>query len=203
MPAWAYLDVTHADAFNITAAELGASLNLPESTAIPTPSATSTPTSQTTAVSMPTSSAVTQSTASSAPSVSPTASESSSTTRSSTGPLVGGLVGGLGGAALLSAVLFFIFRQRRRTSAVASPAQLYHAGPADGDGSKAAYDYGSTPHSAIEGIRLYNPDDPATFPTLPAAYLSPNRNDGSTTILGGGSDVASSGPTRHPGFTEV
>lgn len=111
VPAWAYLDVSNSNNFNVTAARLNQQGSPPESTA-----------------GGPTSTASTSgdggATGSTTPSPTTSASGDGGATgskknHSNTGAIIGGVVGGVGCAALLAAAAFW-WRRRRRGHSLAA-----------------------------------------------------------------------------------
>jgi hypothetical protein len=219
VPAWAYLDVTLPDSFNVTAAEADAALDLPESSAPSVPSSTIA-SSSSSSTSSPSSAAA--SSTSAVPS-----SGSSSKKGSDTGALVGGLVGGIGGAAVLAAVAtFFAVRRRRSTShdpqAAASGDYFELGGAASGiTGEKtpqgaSAYSYASVPQvdDSTVATRMYDPGNRSTSPThsrgvretmehVPSSQRYAPAALGSVSAAGGGPNVNSNRPGGYTGVAEV
>jgi len=170
VPAWAYIDVSKSDNFNATAAQLNEQENHPESTASG-PSATGAVPS---ATNVP----------------------SSSGKKSNTGAIVGGVVGGIGGAAILAAIAFFFWRRHQRNVSARSAAAATKLDPGyDASGTT----YGSEkagvptvyspipvttpsppPTSGYVPGRIYDPNDPSTFPTAGAA---PSLHTAQTTTV--------------------
>lgn len=139
VPAWAYLDVTASDTFNVTAAQgIGDS---PESTAVPT---------QTTATALPSSTAA---------SGSPT----SSSHTSHTGAIAGGVVGGVVGLAAVAGVIIFFALRRRRTRT--PPSASFNEGRGGPGYTNSMYsNQYSQQQPSMTQPRLYDPSDPSTFP---------------------------------------
>ncbi|KAG9040904.1 hypothetical protein FS837_012959 [Tulasnella sp. UAMH 9824] len=170
VPAWAYQNVSIADTWNQTLALPQISV-APESTYYGTPTAT---------VSYNVTTAGGGSTQTGATSAT-TTNESS---KSNAGPIAGGVVGGIFLLALIG-VLVWLLLQRRRNEAQDPSVTGYYTTDAGQMGETnyfpAAVDYGtsyptSTP-TIFSGSRrtpdtpkLYDPDDPSTFPKTPASF---------------------------------
>ncbi|KAI1792840.1 hypothetical protein LXA43DRAFT_1093129 [Ganoderma leucocontextum] len=174
IPAWAYLDITGNNTFSAAAAQAIASQNSPDSTAPATASQTGSASSLTAPP-----------TATGSSNGAPTSgdnSDSGSKKKSNVGPIVGGVVGGIAGLALIGLAAFFILRSRR------NPGQNQPTGPVDltAGGNYGQYqqqyaNYGTdmqqqygekSPVTAqldpsqplMPSQRLYDPNDPTTFP---------------------------------------
>ncbi|KAK7690893.1 hypothetical protein QCA50_005995 [Cerrena zonata] len=176
VPAWAYLDVTHADNFNSTAAKALADQNPPESTAPGGASATASGTA-------------TGSSPSSSSSAAP-----KSGGGSNAGAIAGGVVGGVVGLALLAGVAFWFFRKRNAKNRFAPSSQFEqpvtpftdekptgYASPPPHQQPLISPTYApqpvSTPPPATS--RVYDPNDPTTFPSAsPDTSLSPTAYTG-------------------------
>ncbi|KAH8102721.1 hypothetical protein BXZ70DRAFT_1006622 [Cristinia sonorae] len=151
VPSWAYLDVSHTNNFNATAALVEKLANHPEIT------------SQTTMESL-----------SSSPSLFPAATSKPA----SSGPIIRGLIGGLGGLAVSVVVALFGWRwhQRRRVStSVLDPTRDLESSGNDvhdsGVCKRASRCMGFEHTAPITETtvtyvpnRLYDPNDPSTYP---------------------------------------
>ncbi|PIL36824.1 hypothetical protein GSI_00514 [Ganoderma sinense ZZ0214-1] len=174
IPAWAYLDITTNNTFNPAAAQAVASQNAPDSTAPSTASQTAGATSLTAAPSATSGS-------NGAPS---TGQNSGSTSKKSSnvGPIVGGVVGGIAAIVLIGVVVFFVLRSRRNAARNQPtgpvdltangnygqyPQQQYANYPADMQyGEKSPVGAQSDPSQPLMvNQRLYDPNDPTTFPS--------------------------------------
>ena len=137
VPAWAYLDVSAADNFNATAAQIDESQGHPESTAGNNPTSVGGPT--------------------------PTETAGASSSHSNTGAIVGGVVGGVGGAAILAAVAFFLWRKYRGSKAsVSFDTQALAPGLVPDGGEKAQY----TPVAQPVPVSVSMPSPTSGYNTL-------------------------------------
>ncbi|KAM5535702.1 hypothetical protein V8D89_010689 [Ganoderma adspersum] len=173
IPAWAYLDITANNTFNPSAAQAVASQNAPDSTAPSTASQTAIATSLTAPPS-----------ATGSSNGAPTTSQSSgsSTKKSSNiGPIVGGVVGGIAALVIIGVVVFFVLRSRRNAAGTqpTGPVDL----TANGNYGQYQQQYANYPPDMQYGEkspgvaqsdpaqplmanqRVYDPNDPSTFPT--------------------------------------
>lgn len=152
IPHYAYLDVVTNDTFSLSVAE---SVGGPESSAVP------------------------QATGSSAAIASSTSAAKKS--KSDAGPVAGGVIGGVVFLGIVVVLVTFILRMRRRKRS--SP-----SGPTPSEYSSVAYNsvgspatvvgYGngkldSTIPSSMGSGRVYDPNDPSTFPTSEPLGYSP------------------------------
>ncbi|KAH7913750.1 hypothetical protein BJ138DRAFT_1124146 [Hygrophoropsis aurantiaca] len=163
VPAWAYLALTNGT-WDSTAAQQD--ISAPESSA----------------------SVVQSSTASSAPSGSASVpsqpNNSNQKSSSNTGAIAGGVVGGVVGLALISAIILFILRRNSRNSS-GQMADSGHAPYQDYKYSSPAYG-----HADPNQTRLYNPDDPTTFPGSPEPSVVYTTSTGPITRPGQFTGVA-------------
>ncbi|KIL68696.1 hypothetical protein M378DRAFT_8165 [Amanita muscaria Koide BX008] len=138
VPHWAYLDVSIAGTFNVLTAENAGG---PESTSPAGATSISSTSSST-----PTSSAA-----------------SSSQSSSSAGPIAGGVVGGVVGVALIAGIVIFFYRRGgqhrsdRSRSIMSGPDVLSTSPPI-------TVWHGSPLVPALRPQKLYDPQDPSTFP---------------------------------------
>ncbi|KAH9853692.1 hypothetical protein C2E23DRAFT_820236 [Lenzites betulinus] len=183
VPAWAYIDVRTVDDFSPVQAQAVASEGLPESTAL---------SSGSTATSVRSASAIISGSATGAPRSTTTSSGSGSNSGSNSGsgsgsgsgddttstkkstniaPIVGGVVGGVVGAIVIGLALWFFVRRRRNATrnAPTGPVDLtageygqYAEKPTDY--SQGAYGFPAPIPSPLASPKVYNPDDPTTFP---------------------------------------
>ncbi|TFK93939.1 hypothetical protein K466DRAFT_658224 [Polyporus arcularius HHB13444] len=176
VPAWAYMDITRNGTFNPDAAEAIANQNKPDATA--TISVISAgPTSSFSSLSLPPTS-TSHGASGSGSTGAPSKSGSGSSKSSNVGPIVGGVVGGVVGALAIGLGIFFFLRHRQRRNKATSlpttgpldvaggPAQYaqYAAYPAYGEGEKALTQEVLQP-LVQPSPKLYDPNDPSTFPT--------------------------------------
>ncbi|KAI0773866.1 hypothetical protein C8Q74DRAFT_1267134 [Fomes fomentarius] len=169
VPAWAYIDITANNTFDPEAAQALANQDAPESTASVKPSSTS--------GSLAGSPSETQSS-----NGAPQAGGNSSSSKSSNiGPIVGGVVGGVVGLIAIGLAIFFFLRYKRNRADHQAP-----TGPLDLTGGTGGYtQYAQYPQYpqyeeksptqevtqplvANQSPRLYDPNDPSTFPTADA-----------------------------------
>ncbi|KAI0073459.1 hypothetical protein K474DRAFT_1692658 [Panus rudis PR-1116 ss-1] len=183
VPAWAYLDDTMSDNFNVTAAKALSESKPPDSSALPSPTSN-------------TSSA----TSSSTPTVAPVAG-SSSGKKTNVGAIVGGVIAGVVVLALIAGAAFWFIRKRKAGAREGVTPAQYDAGPnTNGSGGalstpfeekiEPGVPYGSptvptltsTPSPAPPVFaqpqpqfgKIYDPNDPSTFPVMsPEPSLSP------------------------------
>ncbi|CAK5269647.1 unnamed protein product [Mycena citricolor] len=136
VPHWAYQNVTIFDGFNATAAQT--QLNAPESTAG----------GQATSTSIP----------SGLPSSHPIEPVSGGK-KANAGAIAGGVVGGVVGAALIFVVAFLLIRRRKHSD---PPSRLVTSAPVS---MSDAGDHITPFTGGLPAAKLYNPDDPSTFPS--------------------------------------
>ncbi|KAJ3509629.1 hypothetical protein NLJ89_g5122 [Agrocybe chaxingu] len=150
VPNYAYLDVSEGDIFNATAAQAD---NGPESTRLPSPTGTS-------------------------PAANTNVGASSGGGKSNAGAIAGGVVGGVVGLAIIAGLVFWFLRRRK-----ASKDQLPSAPPSTFDpgmsqvqttytGTTFPSTYPTTPAPTGTPGKIYDPNDPSTFPTAeyPASF---------------------------------
>ncbi|KAF8514457.1 hypothetical protein BU17DRAFT_94568 [Hysterangium stoloniferum] len=169
VPSWAYLNITAADVWDLSAALAVHNSGAPDTTSLPPASGTiSPPANGTTSADLAT--GITTS-----PSATEAPSAPGSTTSTSTpgkksnhaGPIAGGVVGGVIGLVLIGVGAFVLVR-RHNTAASASSSD------------KEKFDLAATPSPFIEYAwlsfpmqndsepqKLYDPSDPSTFPRTP------------------------------------
>ncbi|KAI0356569.1 hypothetical protein OH77DRAFT_1423500 [Trametes cingulata] len=173
VPAWAYLDITTTNRFDPVAAEALVNQGAPEST----PSSNS-PTAGTVLTNAPSAT----STAIGAPQSpdSNTDSPSSSKKSNNLGAIVGGAVSGGVGLIAIGLVLFFWLRRRREMARDTPTGPVDLTGPEYGGTVEklAGGEYAAVP-PPIPSPKLYDPDDPSTFPESPDAHA--DSSNGSTT----------------------
>ncbi|KAH7913751.1 hypothetical protein BJ138DRAFT_1111200 [Hygrophoropsis aurantiaca] len=141
VPGWAYLALDN-DYWNATAAQ--EDLSAPASTAGSTPSAS--------AISPPSNSIISSS----------STSTSTKSSKSDVGAIAGGVVGGVVGIAIITAVTVVILRRRNRGTKQPSnqeKASWYNRPPSDYRAVNNA--------SRQRDTKLYDPNDPTTFPRSP------------------------------------
>ncbi|KAI1788869.1 hypothetical protein LXA43DRAFT_609760 [Ganoderma leucocontextum] len=151
IPAWAYLDVRINNTFDPAAAQAVAAQDLPESTAPAAASQTSLSTGTDGNIGAPTATGGDPS--------------SSSKKTSNAGAIVGGVVGGIAGLALISLAVAFILRYRRSHSDSA-PGGKHGQQPESPytNYSTSAPAWEKSPVTSVSTHRLYDPNDPRTFP---------------------------------------
>ncbi|KAK7690894.1 hypothetical protein QCA50_005996 [Cerrena zonata] len=148
IPAWAYLDVVSPDTFNLTGAKALDSTDPPDSTAIPGPTSSVSGSSQ------------------------------GSSHKSNAGAIAGGVVGGILGLIVIAGVIWWFLRRKRVDRNVPQAATTPY--PIDTQGNwgdkqqqgllvsappkQHIYARQPVPTSQPIGARLYDPDDPSTFP---------------------------------------
>ncbi|KAF9246139.1 hypothetical protein BU15DRAFT_70255 [Melanogaster broomeanus] len=139
VPPWAFISVNQNGTWNATAASLNA-------TSIPTT----------------TSSLAPQSTSTAAPLASPSSTTTSGPSHSGTnvGAIAGGVVGGVMGLLAVAGIILCCIRRNRGTNRY-SPGMLIEAPETNMTQSVPAYVFSGEP---TEAPKLYNPDDPSTFP---------------------------------------
>ncbi|PSR73339.1 hypothetical protein PHLCEN_2v10804 [Hermanssonia centrifuga] len=114
--------------------------------------------------------------------------------RSNVGPIVGGVIGGVGGVAILGAA-FLLFLRHRRDSNKIAPSAVHHAVSQEApwfppiEKSHMSQTIPTQPQDfSMNLAKLYNPDDPSTFPGVlntATAFAPPAGNntlDGSFTV---------------------
>ncbi|CAK5268325.1 unnamed protein product [Mycena citricolor] len=143
VPHWAYQNVTIFDGFNATAAQT--QLNAPESTAG----------GQATSTGIP----------SGLPSSHPIEPVSGGK-KANAGAIAGGVVGGVVGAALIFVVAFLLVRRRKHSD---PPSRLVTSAPVS---MSYAGDHITPFTGGLPAAKLYNPDDPSTFPSSIVKPLS-------------------------------
>ncbi|CAL1716288.1 unnamed protein product [Somion occarium] len=213
IPAWAYLDVSLPDNFNLTGAQALADTHPPESTAVGAP---------TSVVSVsPTASG--SASGSGAPNVTPSVGSSNGSASTSgggtnVGAIVGGVIGGVIGLALIVGAVWWFMRRRRHTKAHAPASSQF-----DISGQQPITPFNekqqqpllsspvpqmgmSPPPFAPQPVptppptagKIYNPNDPSTFPgASPETSLSPTAY--SQPAYGYPQNVANVGYTQAPG----
>jgi hypothetical protein len=153
VPHYAYLDVVTDNTFNVNAAMTAGG---PESS--PVPPATSA-TSATTAKATATNTSV-----------------AGTSKKVNIGAIVGGVVGGI--AVFVFVVGLIVFIMRRRKKSVSTPSTTTYAPYSSPQMSGADMNYNSTVPTMTSG-RIYDPNDPSTFPSYPNHYGSALPNDAS------------------------
>jgi hypothetical protein len=188
VPHYAYLDVVTGDSFNVTAAE---SAGGPESS--PLPSATSS--TSTSATSTPATVTGTTFISFGGPEPSPFVTSTSTpitviatSKKSNLGAIIGGAVGGVAFLGIVVGLIAFIFLRRRRRPA-ATPSTYYSAVTSPDINGDMKYN-----NSINSPGRLYNPNDPSTFPSNPVSY---------STYSGSPLPVLGSVPTHYAGTPEL
>jgi len=189
VPAWAFLDPTVSNGFDVTAALAAASL--PETPAGTTPSGAPVASSGNT-VHAPTFKPTT-----SFPSSTPAPDNSNSSSSNHTGAIVGGVVGGVLGLALLGALIFLFMRRSRNKATTPAPdAGMYKppmpmgtpnqmgspqmAGyPSPGHDMNYPGSPGSGPYVGSTYPQQYSPSPPQFGnPQMPQAYPAPSTRPG-------------------------
>jgi hypothetical protein len=147
IPHYAYLDVKIGNTFNVVSAQNAGGA---ESSPVPQPTGTSTTPSTNTTTSSPT-----------------------TRKKVNIGAIVGGVVGGVAVIGIIAGLIAFMIIRRRKNSAsnssnpYASPQTMM---------SDADMKYNSTPVPRVTSGKLYDPNDPTTFPS---GYINGHPNDGS------------------------
>jgi hypothetical protein len=157
VPHYAYLDVVTLNTFNVNAAITAGG---PESS--PVPQATST-TSATTANATATATATNTSVA-------------GTSKKLNIGAIVGGVVGGI--AVFVLAAGIIVFMMRRRKQSASTPSTTTYAPYSSPHMSGADMNHSSAVPTMTSG-RIYDPNDPSTFPSFPNPYGSALPNDAS------------------------
>ncbi|KAH9927487.1 uncharacterized protein BXZ73DRAFT_102619 [Epithele typhae] len=190
IPSWAFLDPTLTGTFDASAASSVALSNPTDSTQVRSStasSATSTSSTRTTASADPGS-----------PSNGSDNASSSSGAKSDVGPIVGGVVGGLAALALVGGATYLLLRRRRARETYPGPSHgqfdvappppppMSMYGGSAGTGYAAepgAQPYGSPVPAererspdALVPPRLYDPNDPSTFPNAQAYHADSARS---------------------------
>jgi len=163
IPSWAYLDVVPSDQFLPAAAQAVA--GGPESTSIPssTSAAASSSRSSSTSTSVPTTSG---------------SGSSSSSQSSNTGAIAGGVVGGIVGLALIAALVFWWTRRRRAQPTSSALVDYMPAPMTESAASPSGVSFNqTTPFGGAPSPKLYDPSDPSTFPSSPAASTTYTAQD--------------------------
>ncbi|KAI0637693.1 hypothetical protein C8Q77DRAFT_382687 [Trametes polyzona] len=196
VPSWAYLDVVSSGHLDINQAEKLANIHQPDATTSGSyvPAATSG-----SASADPSSSSSSASGASDTAGPTPPASSASTASGEKSKPntsLIGGIVGGLAGAALIGVGVFFVIRRHRSQGswgAKESPRVIDHS-PHMGQYVVAPTDI-PTPGPFTPSMKLYDPDEPSTYPPTEVMYES--RSYSSQTHQG---HVAQGGYQGRPEF---
>jgi hypothetical protein len=150
--------------------------------------------------------------------------------KSNTGAIAGGVVGGVAALAALGALLFFLHRKRSHQYSAPPAAAPYSPdanttgfphhtaspGPAMSEytGAASSLHANHGPNSSISGPsgapRLYNPDDPSTFPTAGTQgfdpFSTPTRPGGNESVYSGRLEpnrAPSTAPGGYRGYAEV
>ncbi|OBZ76312.1 hypothetical protein A0H81_03608 [Grifola frondosa] len=160
VPAWAYLNVTVQNTFDVVAAQAFASRDHPDSTATSAPQTTTTSGNATiTNTPLTAASNSTQTATGIAFETSPSHNLSKS---ARSGAIAGGVVGGVVVLSLLGLGLCYFARRRRRTAVTAASNPKHFD-----DGTSMAY---SLQTESFLPPKIYNPDDPSTYPLSPVRY---------------------------------
>ncbi|KIJ69010.1 hypothetical protein HYDPIDRAFT_36113 [Hydnomerulius pinastri MD-312] len=138
IPLWAFMGIDGSGAWNATAAYL----NFTDSG---TPASTATP-----------------------PTTSPSSTNTSSSHPKNVGAVVGGVVGGVVGLLALAGIALFCIRRRSRRANGYGSGQLAGTLPLNMSQTVPGYTFSESAHHQAEGQKLYNPDDPTTFPVARA-----------------------------------
>ncbi|KAI0370207.1 hypothetical protein BV20DRAFT_1043942 [Pilatotrama ljubarskyi] len=173
VPAWAYLDITAKDRFDPVAAEAVVQQGAAESTA-----SSNTPTSGTVLTNAP-SATTTAIGAPESPNANSGNTSNSSKKSSNLAAIVGGAVGGGVGLIAIGRVIFFWLRHRRNAARDAPTRPLDLTAGEHGQNVEKLGDYQAIP-PPIPSPKLYDPDDPSTFPDSPDAHA--DSSHGSTTV---------------------
>ncbi|GJE94959.1 hypothetical protein PsYK624_111350 [Phanerochaete sordida] len=135
------------------------------------------------------------SSASSTSSTTPTTATAATTSsKSHVGAIVGGVVGGVAAALLGAVVVVWLLRQRKHPTG--EQRSMHEASRAFLSESFAP----SSPGQAVTKAKLYDPDDPATFPGMPTlpAGLGTSAQDTLRTV-----SAPSGGPLGYTGVAEI
>ncbi|KIJ23221.1 hypothetical protein M422DRAFT_276249 [Sphaerobolus stellatus SS14] len=159
VPTWAYLNPTITGTFDENQAIQIANdaSHAPDSTAAPTPTTTS------------------------------GSGSFSGNSSSNAGTIAGGVVGGIAGLAILAFLIFFILCRRRNTKPHDQYAQekLDLGSPPTTSVNTDAYSQPHTINSSSIPMKLYDPNDPSTFPKTPVCtYPTSTPPPGSATSYG-------------------
>jgi len=154
VPHYAYLDVVTDNTFNVNAAMNAGG---PESS--PGPQATSSTTAKATATATATNTSV-----------------PGTSKKLNIGAIVGGAVGGVAVVVLIVGLIVFLIRRRKQT--VTTPSTTTFAPYASPQMSGADMSHSPTVPTMASG-RVYDPNDPSTFPSFPNPYGSALPNDAS------------------------
>ncbi|RPD61860.1 hypothetical protein L226DRAFT_535239 [Lentinus tigrinus ALCF2SS1-7] len=174
VPAWAYLDITRNGTFNPDAAEAIANQNKPDTTAT-----VSVISSSSSSISSPTAPASTTGGANGSSPSGSAGQSSAASSKSDVGPIVGGVVGGVVGAIAIGLGIFFFLRHRRNQAKSQPTGPVEPAGGSEAQYAQyaqyphpqyPAYDEKSPTQEVIQPLvqpspKLYDPNDPSTFPT--------------------------------------
>ncbi|KAG8947327.1 hypothetical protein FRC00_009169 [Tulasnella sp. 408] len=206
VPAWAYQDVSLHDRWNETLALPQISV-APESTYYGTPTATLSYRSSTAG------DVATQTGATSA-TVSQTSAASTESSKSNTGPIVGGAVGGTIALLIIGVLAWLLIRRRRNEALVPSLLAVYLPGGGqmgEANNYPVAVDYGTSyPASSptlfsgskrtSKTLKLYDPEDPSTFPKTPSSfgYQPPTLTNTATPPHKGSTSIS-----RYTSFAEI
>ncbi|KIO16064.1 hypothetical protein M407DRAFT_39834, partial [Tulasnella calospora MUT 4182] len=161
VPAWAYQNVASGDRWN-------QSLALPQSTYYGTPTASI-------SYHVSTAGDVATQTGATSAAVTETGSPSNGSSKSNAGPIAGGVIGGIVILAIIGALVWLLIRRRRKEEVLPSPTAYYPVGGPQMADYPAAVDYGASypPSSPTvfsgnsktsNAPKLYDPEDPSTFP---------------------------------------
>ncbi|KAG8956515.1 hypothetical protein FRC00_004826 [Tulasnella sp. 408] len=104
--------------------------------------------------------------------------------KSNAGPIAGGVVGGIAILALIGALVYLLMRRRRKEAQAPSPTAYYPPGGqqmGEANDYPAAVDYGASYPPSSPTVfsgssatpnppKLYDPNDPSTFPKTPASF---------------------------------
>ncbi|KAG8895389.1 hypothetical protein FRC00_007539 [Tulasnella sp. 408] len=116
--------------------------------------------------------------------VSQTSAPSTGSSKSNTGPIVGGAIGGTIALLVIGVLVWLLIRRRRNEALVPSLLAVYLPGGGqmgEANNYPVAVDYGTsypasspTLFSGGRGtpktLKLYNPEDPSTFPKTPSSF---------------------------------
>ncbi|KAH9894332.1 hypothetical protein C8Q73DRAFT_513181 [Cubamyces lactineus] len=177
VPAWAYIDITQYGTFSAVAAGEVAAQGAPDSTGIASATGSNASPTQ----------------GSSGSGSTNTSSPSTGKKSTNIGAIVGGVVGGMVGLAAIGLVIFFWLRHRRNAARDAPTGPLDLTAGEHGQFVEKPFEPEPMVATPLPSPKLYDPDDPSTFPTSMDAQ-APSFN-GSMTLA---SPVHSTVPYAYP-----
>ncbi|KAI0637874.1 hypothetical protein C8Q77DRAFT_395673 [Trametes polyzona] len=168
VPAWAYMDVRTTDDFNAIEAQRIQEEGLPESTAVSAAGPTATGSRTGGSTSSPTTLPPNSNDGDNG-----SGDDNSSKKSTNIAPIVGGVVGGVVGVLAIALAIFFWLRHRRNAARNAPTGPLDLTAGEDAQFVEKPLDFDQGVPPSATGPKVYNPDDPSTFP-------SPSDNQGAS-----------------------